>query len=197
MWRIPLRVEHHNTNQLISALRIFFSFTPNLWLGHWMWFWTGWGECSSLPSEGPHGNSKTSRTATEYIQPQVGTKKMGIIGKIPNQHSRPTLAKFITFLSWPSSSSPSSLTEWMIDWWRCNPKELPFFGDWQDIISLTTFQQFWSKFTIWWHDNRFEVNWHPKPTLVLRWISKFFLFGALPSDTLKIKHTKKFERNPF
>ena len=134
-------------NQLISALRIFFSFTANLWLGHWMWFWTGWGECSSLPSEGPHGNSKTSRTATEYIQPQVGTKKMGIIGKIPNQHSRPTLAKFITFLSWPSSSSPSSLTEWMIDWWHCNPKELPFFGDWQDIISVTTFQQFWSKFT--------------------------------------------------
>ena len=26
-----------------------------------------------------------------------------------------------------------------------------------------------------WHDNRFEVNWRPKPTLVLRWISKFFL----------------------
>ena len=49
---------------------------------------------------------------------------------------------------------------------------------------------------IWWHDNRFEVNWHPKPTLVLRWISKFFLFGALPSDKLKIKHTKKLKEIP-
>ena len=44
-----------------------------------------------------------------------------------------------------------------------------------------------------WHDNRFEVNWHPKPTLVLRWISMFFLFGALPIDTLRIKHTKKLK----
>ena len=49
---------------------------------------------------------------------------------------------------------------------------------------------------IWWHDNRFEVNWPPEPTLVLRWISKFFLFGALPSDTLKIKHTKKLKEIP-
>ena len=47
-----------------------------------------------------------------------------------------------------------------------------------------------------WHDNRFEVNWPPEPTLVLRWISKFFLFGALPSDTLKIKHTKKLKEFP-
>ena len=39
-------------------------------------------------------------------------------------------------------------------------------------------------------DNRFEVNWPPEPTLVLCWISKFFLFGALPSDTFKIKHPK-------
>ena len=46
---------------------------------------------------------------------------------------------------------------------------------------------------IWWHDNRFEVNWPPEPTLVLRWISTFFLFGALPSDTLKIKHTKNLK----
>ena len=46
---------------------------------------------------------------------------------------------------------------------------------------------------IWWHDNRFEVNWRPKPTLVLRWISKFFLFGALPIDTLKIKHSEKLK----
>ena len=47
-----------------------------------------------------------------------------------------------------------------------------------------------------WHDNRFEVNWHPKPTLVLRWISIFFLFGALPIDTLRIKHTKKLKEIP-
>ena len=45
-------------------------------------------------------------------------------------------------------------------------------------------------------DNRFEVNRPPEPTLVLRWISKFFLFGALPSDTLKIKHTKKLKEIP-
>ena len=44
--------------------------------------------------------------------------------------------------------------------------------------------------------NRFEVNWPPEPTLVLGWISKFFLFGALPSDTLKIKHTKNFKEIP-
>ena len=50
--------------------------------------------------------------------------------------------------------------------------------------------------TIRWHDNRFEVNWHPKPTLVLRWISMSFLFGALPIDTLKIKHTKKLKEIP-
>ena len=49
---------------------------------------------------------------------------------------------------------------------------------------------------LWWHDNRFEVNWPPEPTLVLRWISKFFLFGALPSDTLKIKHTKNLKEIP-
>ena len=49
---------------------------------------------------------------------------------------------------------------------------------------------------IWWHDNRFEVNWPPEPTLVLRWISKFFLFGALPSDTFKIKHTKNLKEIP-
>ena len=48
----------------------------------------------------------------------------------------------------------------------------------------------------WWHDNRFEVNWPPEPTLVLRWISKFFLVGALPSDTLKIKHTKDLKEIP-
>ena len=47
-----------------------------------------------------------------------------------------------------------------------------------------------------WHDNRFEVNWHPKPTLVLHWISMSFLFGALPIDTLKIKHTKKLKEIP-
>merc|ERR1712156_769999 len=45
-------------------------------------------------------------------------------------------------------------------------------------------------------ENRFEVNWPPEATLVLRWISKFFLFGALPSDTLKIKHTKKLKEIP-
>merc|ERR1712107_511907 len=45
-------------------------------------------------------------------------------------------------------------------------------------------------------DNRFEVNWPPEPTLVLRWISKFFLFGALPSDTLKIKHTNFLNETP-
>ena len=27
---------------------------------------------------------------------------------------------------------------------------------------------------LWSFDNRFEVNWPPEPTLVLRWISKFF-----------------------
>ena len=47
-----------------------------------------------------------------------------------------------------------------------------------------------------WHDNQFEVNWPPEPTLVLRWISKYFLFGALPSNTLKIKHTKKLKEIP-
>ena len=51
-------------------------------------------------------------------------------------------------------------------------------------------------YDIWWHDNRFEVNWPPEPTLVLRWISKFFLSGALPSDTLKIKHTKNLKEIP-
>ena len=30
-----------------------------------------------------------------------------------------------------------------------------------------------TKKNIWWHDNRFEVNWPPEPTLVLCWISKF------------------------
>ena len=46
-------------------------------------------------------------------------------------------------------------------------------------------------------DNRFEVNWPPEPTLVLRWIFlKFFLFGALPSDTFKIKHTKNLKEIP-
>ena len=45
-------------------------------------------------------------------------------------------------------------------------------------------------------DNRFEVNWPPEPTLVLHWISKFFLFGALPSDTLKIEHTKNLKEIP-
>ena len=45
-------------------------------------------------------------------------------------------------------------------------------------------------------DNRFEVNWPPEPTLELHWISKFFLFGALPSDTLKIKHTKILKEIP-
>ena len=45
-------------------------------------------------------------------------------------------------------------------------------------------------------DNRFEVNRPPEPTLVLRWISKFFLFGALPSDTFKIKHTKNLKEIP-
>ena len=45
-------------------------------------------------------------------------------------------------------------------------------------------------------DNRFEVNWPPEATLALRWISKFFLFGALPSDTLKIKHTKNLKEIP-
>ena len=54
----------------------------------------------------------------------------------------------------------------------------------------------WGNHHIWWHDNRFEVNWPPEPTLVLRWISKFFLFGALPSDTLKIKHTKNLKEIP-
>ena len=39
---------------------------------------------------------------------------------------------------------------------------------------------------IWSFDNRFEVNWPPEPTLVLRWISKFFLFGQLPSILLKM-----------
>ena len=48
----------------------------------------------------------------------------------------------------------------------------------------------------WSFDNRFEVNWPPEPNLVLRWISKFFLFGALPSDTLKIKHTKNLKEIP-
>ena len=45
-------------------------------------------------------------------------------------------------------------------------------------------------------DNRFEVNRPPEPTLVLRWISKFFLFGTLPGDTLKIKHTKNLKEIP-
>ena len=49
---------------------------------------------------------------------------------------------------------------------------------------------------LWWHDNRFEVNWPPELTLVLGWISKFFLFGALPSDTMKIKHTKSLKEIP-
>ena len=49
---------------------------------------------------------------------------------------------------------------------------------------------------IWSYDNRFEVNWPPEATLVLRWISKFFLFGALPSDTLKIKHAKNLKEIP-
>ena len=33
---------------------------------------------------------------------------------------------------------------------------------------------------IWWHDNRFEVNWPPEPTLVLRWIyhANFLLKGS-------------------
>ena len=52
------------------------------------------------------------------------------------------------------------------------------------------------KHCLWSFDNRFEVNWPPEATLVLRWISKFFLFGALPSDTLKIKHTKKLKEIP-
>ena len=41
-----------------------------------------------------------------------------------------------------------------------------------------------------------KLNWHPKPTLVFRWISMFFLFGALPIDTLTIKHTKKLKEIP-
>ena len=49
---------------------------------------------------------------------------------------------------------------------------------------------------IWSFDNRFEVNRPPEPTLVLCWISKFFLFGALLSDTLKIKHTKNLKEIP-
>ena len=42
----------------------------------------------------------------------------------------------------------------------------------------------------------FRVNWPPEHTLVIRWISKFFLFGALPSDTLKIKHKKNLKEIP-
>merc|ERR1711962_1584862 len=44
----------------------------------------GWGECSSLPSEGPHGNSKTSRTATKYIQPQARASKPPVWRKSAN-----------------------------------------------------------------------------------------------------------------
>ena len=59
-----------------------------------------------------------------------------------------------------------------------------------EAFSIVTYKR------VWWHDNRFEVNWPPDPNLVLRWISKFFLFGALPSDTLKIKHTKNLKEIP-
>ena len=58
------------------------------------------------------------------------------------------------------------------------------------------FNRFLIKDCIWSFDNRFEVNWTPEATLVLRWISKFFLFGALPSDTLTIKHTKNLKEIP-
>ena len=57
-------------------------------------------------------------------------------------------------------------------------------------------RKFWKSNSLWSFDNRFEVNWPPEATLVLRWISKFFLFGALPSDTLKIKHTKNLKEIP-
>ena len=57
-------------------------------------------------------------------------------------------------------------------------------------------QRRWEIRSLWWHENQFEVNWPPEPTLVLHWISKFFLFGALPSDTLKIKHTKNLKEIP-
>ena len=44
-------------------------------------------------------------------------------------------------------------------------------------------QSIWSKLASWTYS-------------VLRWISKFFLFGALLSDTLKIKHTKNLKEIP-
>ena len=65
---------------------------------------------------------------------------------------------------------------------------LLFVGQWS-LKRISTYT-----LLIRWHINRFEVNWPPEPTLVLRWISKFFLFGALPSDTLKIKHTKNWKK---
>ena len=67
--------------------------------------------------------------------------------------------------------------------------------DLQPYVTCSQMQNSRSQ-TISWHDNRFEVNWRPKPTLVLHWISKFFLFGALPIDTLKMKHTKNLKEIP-
>ena len=46
---------------------------------------------------------------------------------------------------------------------------------------MMTWQSIWSKLASWTY---------------LRWISKLFFFGALPSDTLKIKHTKKLKEIP-
>ena len=136
MWRIPFRVKHHNINQLISAFD----------LGTGCDFEQAGVNVPVYPLKGHMATAKLPGLRRNIYSPRLGRKKWESLGKFPI--SRPTLAKFNTFFSWPSSSLPSSLTDWMIDWWRCNPKELPFFGYWQDIIGLTTFEQFWSKFTI-------------------------------------------------
>ena len=49
---------------------------------------------------------------------------------------------------------------------------------------------------IWWHNNRFEINWHPKPTLVLCWILMFFSLWRTSYWYIEDKTYKKIERNP-
>ena len=83
-----------------------------------------------------------------------------------------------------------------VDWWWSGGWSFIMMIWWMVLMHKMIITQNGYMLYIWWHDNRFEVNWPPEPTLVLRWISKFFLFGALPSDTLKIKHTKILKEIP-
>ena len=133
-----------------------------------------------------------------------------------NLHLNESLVVYLTFYHFGTeqlkkipciyNGNPSLIYKWQTCWYLIENHSLQGTDGKVIPLSAATLQKlieagaiflyiYWS-LSIWWHDNRFEVNWPPEPTLVIRWISKFFLFGALPSDTLKIKHTKNLKEIP-